>query len=107
MVNLQQIKSSPKKEIAGLRVGIDKTDKKIIALLAERFKWTKKVGEYKAKNNLPAKDPTREREVFENRKRWAKQSGVDEILVAEIFKTIIALVRQNHHAIKNIKTRNR
>ncbi|MDO8603972.1 MAG: chorismate mutase [bacterium] len=90
-------------EIKKLRAGIDKIDKEIIALLGERFKWTKKVGEYKAKYDLPAKDVAREQQVFSDRRLWAKKFGVDEDFAVEIFKAIIKSVRQKHTAIKNTK----
>jgi chorismate mutase len=39
-----------------LRNDIDEIDQKIIALLAQRFKYTEEVGIYKAKNQLNAQD---------------------------------------------------
>lgn len=95
------IKTTKEDQIKKLRAGIDKIDKEIVALLGERFKWTKKVGEYKAKYDLPAMDKAREQQVFNDRKLWAKKFGVDENFTEALFKSIIKLVRQKHTAIKN------
>ena len=47
-------------ELLRLRDSIDNIDAALIHLLAERFKSTKAVGEYKATHNLPPADPKRE-----------------------------------------------
>lgn len=96
-------KNTKESEIKKLRVGIDKIDKEIVTLLGERFKWTKKVGEHKAKYDLPAMDKAREERVFKDRRIWAKKFGVDEDFVEVLFKAIIKSVRQKHTAIKNNK----
>lgn len=95
------IKTTKEDEIKKLRVGIDKIDKEIVALLGERFKWTKRVGEYKAKYDLPAKDQTREDQVYKDRRIWAKKFSVDEDFVGVLFKAIIKSVRRKHTAIRN------
>ena len=43
--------------LAAFRQSIDNIDAALIFMLAERFKITKAVGEYKAKTDLPAADP--------------------------------------------------
>lgn len=98
-------KNTKGEEIKRLRVGIDKIDKEIVALLGERFKWTKKVGEYKAKYDLPAMDKAREEQVFKDRRTWAKKFGVDEDFAEALFKSIIKSVRQKHADIKSAKTK--
>lgn len=42
------------------RKQIDEIDEQLVKLLADRFKVTQKVGEYKKLNNLRAVDPDRE-----------------------------------------------
>jgi len=42
-----------------MRKSIDNIDNAIIAMFAERFKVTNRVGYYKAKRQLPSKDPER------------------------------------------------
>lgn len=94
-------KNKKEDSIKELRDGIDAVDKKLVILLAERFKWTKKVGKYKATNNLPAKDLAREQKVFTDRSVWAKRFGVDEDLVKKMFVLIITSVKKKHTALKN------
>ena len=48
-----------------LRTKIDHIDNAIIAKLAERFKVTNAVGEYKATHGLPAKDSAREAKQYQ------------------------------------------
>lgn len=47
------------------RQKIDEIDRDIVRLFKERMDISKKIGEYKIKNNLPVKDPKRERELLE------------------------------------------
>ena len=47
-------------ELLRLRDSIDNIDAALIHLLAERFKCTQAVGEYKAAHDLPPADPARE-----------------------------------------------
>ena len=47
--------------LAGYRKSIDNIDAAIIHMLAERFRITQAVGEYKAKVTLPPADPEREK----------------------------------------------
>ncbi len=89
--------------LKNLRQKIDKIDQKLIKILAERFKITKKVGEYKKKYHLPVSDKKREKEIFLNRKLLAKKFGLDPILVERIFKLIIKNVKKRHREIKKEK----
>ena len=58
------------------------------------------MGCYKAKNNLPAQDKKREKEMFEARKLWAKKIKVDENLIEQVFKFITKTVCKKHKIIK-------
>jgi len=90
-------------ELKNLRQKIDKIDQKLIKILAERFKITQKVGEYKKKYHLPALDKKREKEIFLSRKLLAKKFGLDPALVEEMFKLIIKNVKKRHREIKKEK----
>ncbi len=79
-----------------LRGQIDKTDKKLLKVLAERFVLTRKVGEYKKEANLPDKDKIREKQVFTQRKKWAEELDIDHSLVEKLFQLIIKKVCQEH-----------
>jgi len=75
-----------------MRSKIDKIDQELTKILAKRFAVAKKVGQYKAKHQLPSQDKTRERQMFLQRKDWAKQYGLSPILVENIFRLIIKKV---------------
>ncbi len=89
--------------LQNLRQQIDKTDKQLLKVLAKRFALTKKVGEYKKEHDLKPQDRKRERQIFIQRKKWAKELGLDSVLVTRIFRLIIRKVCQNHREIKNEK----
>ncbi|PIV46021.1 chorismate mutase [bacterium (Candidatus Moisslbacteria) CG02_land_8_20_14_3_00_36_53] len=79
---------------------IDSLDKKLIWILSQRFKVTQKIGEYKAKNNLPIQDKKREEEALESRKSLAQKLNLDPDLISEIFKLVFKCTRKNHKKIK-------
>ena len=51
--------------LASYRKSIDNIDAALIHMLAERFRITQAVGEYKAQAGLPASDPGREARQIE------------------------------------------
>lgn len=90
-------------ELQKLRQKIDKIDKKLLKTLAERFKITQKIGEYKKRYSLPLMDKERERQLLKNLDNLAKKLGLGQKLVREIFQAIIKTVRANHQKIKKRK----
>ena len=58
-----------------LRSSIDNIDAALILLLAERFKVTKAVGEYKAAAGLPPADPDREKVQIARLRRLAEEAN--------------------------------
>jgi chorismate mutase len=92
-----------KNELEKLRAEINSLDKELVSVLAKRFAVTQKVGKYKAKNNLPAKDPKREKELYASRELMAKNFKLDAKMVKKIFQEIIKTVRKNHRLIKSKK----
>jgi chorismate mutase len=63
--------------LAGYRASIDNIDAALVHLLAERFKITQAVGEYKAAAGLPAADPAREERQIARLRALAEESGLD------------------------------
>ena len=63
---------TPDPVLAGFRKSIDNIDAALIHMLAERFRITQAVGEYKAKVTLPPADPNREKEQITRLRRLAK-----------------------------------
>jgi chorismate mutase len=88
------------KYLQKLRAKINQIDKELLKTLAERFEITQKVGEYKAKYNLPVVDKKREQAILESKKLLAKKLKIDQNLTSQIFKTILKFVRVNHKKIK-------
>ena len=82
-----------------LRKSIDNIDNAVIAMFAERFKITAKVGLYKAANGLPAQDTQRESVQFQRIAELANHYGLDEEFAKELLAKVIARVIQNHEAI--------
>jgi chorismate mutase len=56
--------------LAAYRKSIDNIDAALIHMLAERFRITQAVGEYKAEAGLPASDPTARRARSSACARW-------------------------------------
>lgn len=83
-------------EIDDLRKSIDEIDEKMIVLLAERFKYTEKVGLYKAKNHLNAQDTNRESQQFQRITQLSRQNGLNPEYATEIYRRIIDLVISRH-----------
>lgn len=85
-------------DLETLRKKLNKTDEKLVKVLAERFSITEEVGNYKKKNNIKPIDKKREAKVFKTKRALAKKLGVNPDLVEKLFKEIIKEVRKNHKA---------
>lgn len=79
-----------------LRKSIDNIDNAIIAMFAERFKVTNKVGVLKAANGLPAKDPKREEFQFQRICELSKLYGLDPEFSEDLLQRVINRVVKNH-----------
>lgn len=72
-------------KIKQIRRHIDRIDIVIITALAERMSLIPDVADYKKKNDIPIFDEEREVEIMNKLKKIAKQHGLDEGFVEEIF----------------------
>lgn len=70
------------------RIKIDSIDKKLIALLGERERVVKEIGIYKAKNNIPALQADRFKQVLEKTIEAGKQEGLSATFIAELMNAI-------------------
>lgn len=86
-------------ELNDLRTSIDNIDAALLALLAERFRVTEKVGYYKKEHGLPAKDPEREKLQYARLAKLAEQANLDPLVAQKIWEQIIAEVVARHQAI--------
>lgn len=83
-------------EILTLRASIDNVDAALVHLLAERFKFTRRVGELKAAGGLPPADPARDREQIDRLTGIASAAGLDPEF-AEAFREFIVGEVIRHH----------
>ena len=83
------------------RSSIDNIDAALILLLAERFKVTKAVGEYKAKVGLPPADLAREQEQIERLRALAASANLDPAFSEAFLRFVIAEVIRHHERAAN------
>lgn len=75
-------------ELLNFRNQIDLLDNKIVLKLNERKKIVEKIANFKAKNQLTIFQIERWFDILRNRKQLAKELGIDEQMIAEIFELI-------------------
>jgi chorismate mutase len=78
------------------RASIDNLDAALIHILAERFRITKAVGEYKATHALPPADPAREQKQVERLRTLAAQADLDPDFAEKLLNFIIKEVIRHH-----------
>jgi len=83
-------------QLARYRSSIDNIDAALILLLAERFKVTEAVGEYKAEAGLPAADPGREEEQIARLRGLAASADLDPAFSEAFLRFVIAEVIRHH-----------
>lgn len=86
-------------ELQRLRASIDNIDAALVHLLAERFKFTKAVGELKAAHGLPPADPTREAEQIARLRALATNARLDPDFAEKFLAFIVREVIRHHEAI--------
>lgn len=87
--------------LAAFRQSIDNIDAALIFMLAERFKITKAVGEYKARTALPPADPGREEEQIARMKRLAIDADLDPDFSEKFLRFVIDEVIRHHEQIRD------
>ena len=81
-----------------LRAEIQRLDKAIVALLAERLSIVRSVGELKRAQGMSVIDPAREAAVVANVAAHARALGLPEDDVRELFWRIMAMARREQQA---------
>jgi len=82
--------------LVGFRKSIDNIDAALIHMLAERFRITQAVGEYKAKAGLPASDPGREARQIERLRALAIDADLDPEFSEKFIRFVIEEVIRHH-----------
>ena len=98
----QETQSSPAQSgaddqtLAAFRKSIDNIDAAIIHMLAERFRITQAVGEYKAKVTLPPADPAREQRQIDRLRALSEEADLDPEFSEKFLRFIIEEVIRHH-----------
>ncbi len=88
-------------QLSAFRQSIDNIDAALVFMLAERFRITKAVGEYKARTALPPADPDREAKQIERLKALAQDANLDPEFSEKFLRFIIDEVIRHHEQIRD------
>lgn len=89
--------------LASFRKSIDNVDAALIYILAERFRITKAVGEYKARAALAPADPAREQRQIERLRKLSEEAELDPEFSEKFLRFIIDEVIRHHEKAKRHK----
>jgi chorismate mutase len=90
-VSLEQ--SRALEDLGRCRRELEALDRELIALLAQRVTRSKEIGTLKRAGGLPTLDPAREAEVIRRAASIAREHGLPDEKVRDIFWHIIGLSR--------------
>lgn len=93
--------SEPSSPLDEFRKSIDNLDATLIYVLAERFRLTKRVGEYKRDEGLPSSDEGREAKQIARLRTLAKDADLDPEFAERFLRFVIEEVIRHHKRIKN------
>ncbi|MGE4430854.1 MAG: chorismate mutase [Sphingobium sp.] len=84
------------KQLERYRQSIDNFDAALIHILAERFKTTQAVGQFKADHALPPADPQREERQIARLRELASNAQLDPVFAEKFLRFIIDEVIHHH-----------
>ncbi|MDC8754199.1 chorismate mutase [Erythrobacter sp. sf7] len=93
---MPQETQAPDAVLAAYRKSIDNIDAALIHILAERFRITQAVGEYKAKATLPPADPDREARQIARLRKLSEEANLDPEFSEKFLRFIIDEVIRHH-----------
>lgn len=88
--------AEPDPVLASFRKSIDNIDAALIHILAERFRITQAVGEYKARATLPPADPDREAKQIARLRKLSEEANLDPEFSEKFLRFIIDEVIRHH-----------
>jgi chorismate mutase len=80
-------------ELEAIRAEIGRVDEAIIFLIAERLRLARRVGELKRTAGLGVLDPSREAAVVRRAGALARERGLDDEAVRDVFWRLIDMAR--------------
>ena len=80
--------------LAELRARIEAIDADCVALLARRMELARAVGAHKRAHGMALRDSEREETVVRTAARLARESGLPEEEVRQIFRQVVAMSRR-------------
>jgi len=80
-------------ELEALRRHIDGLDQELLALLAQRCRLAVDIGQHKARQGRPIRDPQREAELLDAREEQGASLELDPDFVRELFALIVSRSR--------------
>jgi len=83
--------------LASFRRSIDNIDAALIHMLAERFRITQAVGEYKAKTQMAPADPGREKRQVQRLRALAEEADLDPEFSEKFIRFVIDEVIRHHN----------
>ncbi|MFE8013767.1 chorismate mutase [Streptomyces antibioticus] len=86
-------------ELDQLRESIDNIDAAVVHMIAERFKYTRRVGRLKAVHRLPPSDPSREARQIARLREIAESARLDPAFAEKLLHFIIAEVIRHHRTV--------
>jgi len=87
-------------KLASYRESIDNIDAALVFMLAERFKITQAVGEYKASHELPPADSAREERQIMRLRQLATDAHLDPDFTEKFLRFIIDEVIRHHERLR-------
>jgi chorismate mutase len=97
---MSDIPENARDELLALRGSIDNIDAALVHLLAERFKFTQRVGKLKATSGMPSADPTREAEQIARLRALAQSARLDPDFAEKFLNFIVTEVIRHHETAK-------
>jgi chorismate mutase len=91
--------ANPVSPLRHLRESIDNIDAAIIHMLAERFRYTRAIGNLKAQRRLPSRDPVSESEQTRRLRQLAVASKLDPAFGEQLLAFVVCEVVRQHEPI--------